>query len=234
MENPNGEDKSLTGNYGKLTHLYAPYTLDFMLKIKMIIFLICYACRGFMQIVRRTVYDEEKEKLVKWKLYASNIHYVLEFMSFNSSLISASFPGIIMYQFKIYNVRMIPILDLALVLVYLIVATFYLIEMVFISTSKRYSTVLNNLSICIYTNFKKFDKKLKNDSKFKNLMLEEFKIYGAYLNTGIKPGEKKDDLNESKISLNAEKNSMKSIAKVFPKVRRRGSKRRSTIQSQSN
>lgn len=207
-ENPNGDEDTLINiKYGKLTSLQAPYVLKPILKVKMAIFIFCFITRLLMIKFREHIIATSND-MKKWKILVSNFHYLIEFMTFNSSLLDASFQGVIIYQFKFYKVRTIERTSFLLVVIFLLFSMLYLLQMLMISCSVKYSLILNKLCLPIFTNLAKHKKFLAKRPREVYKLKEEYKVY-KHLLTNIDSNKadtlniaKRNDLSESQMEIN--------------------------------
>lgn len=167
QENPNkDEDSQITIKYGKLTKLHAKYVLDLGTYIKVIAFLVLFFLRLFVYNMRNNLLNKDGE-IIKWKVYLTNIHYTVEFMGFNSAFNGCLFPILVSLLYSIYKVRIFPLFDLVMSIIYLIITTYYLLEMLRASKSIKYSLNLNNLSSIVFQDYSKFEKQMMQNSKFR-------------------------------------------------------------------
>lgn len=125
-------------------------------------------------------------------------------MAFNSSFINCSFSMVITLLYSIYKIRVIPIFDLVLSASFLIIAIYYLIEMLVASNSSQYSINLNHLTSLVFQDYSKFENQMRKDSEFRKKVEFDFKMYGSIMEQLDKENSfnNPDELNESSIGLN--------------------------------
>jgi len=141
------QPNALNVSEGKLTFLNAYYSQNTVTVIKMILFLVVYSLRWPKEKLAEKL--RKTRIIVKWRVYLVHIHSTVEFMLFNSSLTDAAFPGSTIMIFSFKKVRKLSVFQMALTLVYLTVACFYIMELIYVSIRWKYSTKINSLTLVV-------------------------------------------------------------------------------------
>jgi hypothetical protein len=128
-ETEESEDQEINATYGKLTKYNA--TQSWQSVVKMAAFLIIFALRIPRNMIKNQL--QKERKIIKWKIYFVHTQNMLEFMTFNSSLIGASFPAAVQYLYRIRMTRVVKLETMLFSFAYLFFASIYLFELIYIS-----------------------------------------------------------------------------------------------------